>query len=139
MKVTSGGYLAKQGLAMAQSIRADKHGTDCGTDEYRKVTVTNRNKESFIDTYMVSGESLVLLSYDNIDEVVGDTIQIRYPMGCKTELICNKCMGERYYKLLDEYEDTIDVGLFINKLLTELSTYCGSTGFIQCKNSINLN
>jgi hypothetical protein len=121
-KTQVGGYLAKQGIAMSQSIRAGKHGTDCGTNEYRTINVIENNKENYIDAYMVgsSGE-LSLLTYDNIDDYVGQEIDIRYPEGCVSEKICNKCMGERYYKLLDEYEDDIDVGLFISKILTELS------------------
>lgn len=120
-KTATGGYLAKQGNSMAQSIKADVHGTDCGTNEYRTVDITDKNKENYIDAYVVEGSGLTLLSYDNIDDYVGQTVEMRYPMGCKTEKICNKCIGERYYKLLDEYEDTMDVGLFITKVLTELS------------------
>lgn len=116
-----GGYLNKLGTRVLQGIRADKYGSDCGTTKYREISVTENNFEEYIDAYMVDSDGLTLLTYDNIKNFIGKNIEIRYPIGCTSEMICNKCLGDRYYKLLNEYDKPIDVGLFVNKMFTELT------------------
>ncbi|MFW6015358.1 MAG: hypothetical protein ACOCRK_02910 [bacterium] len=116
-----GGYQKKRGTSVLQSLYGDKHGTDCGTKKYRTVHVTEDNQSEYIDAYMIKGKELVLLNYDNIKNYIGKDINIRYPMGCTTEKICNICLGERYYKLLNEYDKPINVGIPVSKVFTELT------------------
>lgn len=116
-----GGYQKKRGGSVLQGLYADKHGTDCGTKKYRTVHVTEDNQSEYIDAYMVDGKELTLLDYDNIKKYIGKDIEIRYPMGCLTEKICNKCAGERYYKLLNEYDKPINLGVPVSKVYTELA------------------
>lgn len=95
-----GGYLTKQFYAVYQSIGMDKPGTDCGSKGYLPVFLTERNYDNYLWQYIVlpSGK-LVLLDSDNYKQFINTTVKMRSPIGCLGQKICNKCMGERFYKL----------------------------------------
>lgn len=95
-----GGYLTKQFFAVYQSITLDEHGTDCGSKGYLTVTLTTNNIHDYLYQYIVEvGGKLVLLTDENSEQYIDKTVQFRTPLGCLNDKICNKCAGERYYKL----------------------------------------
>ena len=49
--------------------------------------------------YIVEGSSTTLLTDENISSYVGKTVNLRTPMYCAGDRICNVCAGELYYKL----------------------------------------
>lgn len=102
-----GGYLTKQFYAVFQSIVLDDHGSDCGTKECIEINFANENIENFYDQYIKTKDGkLVLLTPDNSDQFDGTICQVRSPMFCLGDKICNKCAGERFYKM-----DILNAGL----------------------------
>lgn len=93
------GYMGKQLLALLQMMEIDEHDTDCGTKRTIPITVTAKNKNELIDSYIVEGGQLHLLTNKNIGSYLGQTLDFRSPMACITKKICNKCAGELFYKL----------------------------------------
>ena len=107
-----GGYEGKKMLAGFQTLSLDKKDTDCGSTKYLKVLLTKELKDYYIYRYIKKGNSLVLLTPDNIDSYIGTYINLRSPMYCKdTKGFCNKCAGEYFYML-----GIKNIGLLSNKI-----------------------
>lgn len=106
-----GGYLTKQFYAVYQSIAIDEHGTDCGSKGYMPVFLTPQNYGKYMWQYVVDGGRTVLLTDDNKSKYVNHAVKLRSPIGCLGKKLCNKCMGERFYKLTIE-----NVGLTTSRL-----------------------
>ena len=93
------GYESKKFYAVFQTIILDDPNTDCGTKEGIITTLTEDNYEDFIDQYAFGKNGFVLITLDNKKELINRKIKIRSPLFCKNDCICNKCAGERFYKL----------------------------------------
>jgi len=89
------GYMTKQFYAVYQSIVVDDAGTDCGTKAYLNITLTADIIHLFLDQYIVEGSKLILLTDDNADKYMNHKVQMRSPMFCISDKLCNKCAGER--------------------------------------------
>lgn len=95
-----GGYLTKQFYAVYQSIGMDEPGTDCHSKGYLPVFLTSANYKDYLWQYMVGKDGkLILLDSDNYKDYLNTSIKLRSPIGCLTPKLCNKCMGERFYRL----------------------------------------
>lgn len=93
------GYMTKQLIAAMQTERLDEHGTDCGTEKTLQITITPKNKNDYLDRYIVENGTLKCLEQDVIDKYVGKTVRMRSPMYCIGDKLCNKCAGEMFYRL----------------------------------------
>ena len=95
-----GGYLTKQFYAVYQSIAMDEAGTDCGSKGYLPVFLTASNYDTYLWQYVVTESGkLVLLDSNTYKQFLNQTILLRSPIGCLGAKLCNKCMGERFFKL----------------------------------------
>jgi hypothetical protein len=94
-----GGYLTKQFYAVFQSIVLDEPGSDCGSKGYLPVFLTDDNYNDYMWQYAVVNGKTVLLTNENRSQFVGKKVNLRSPIGCIGAKLCNKCMGERFYKL----------------------------------------
>ena len=99
IETKKGGYMAKQLTAAFQGLRIDDDGTDCGTKKTLTVKITNENKDMFKLRYYVEKGKLLLINSKNISSLVGKVIQLRSPMYCKSEYICEKCYGRLPYEI----------------------------------------
>lgn len=93
----------------------DEHGTDCGTKKTISVNITAKNRNDFEYRYIVENGKLVELKPDIIDRYIGRTVNLRTPMYCLNDHICNKCAGEMNYKL-----GNLNIGLGCSKVATTL-------------------
>lgn len=59
----------------------------------------------------------MLLTPDNINSYIGKIVNLRSPMYCRDNHICNKCAGELYYKMGID-----NVGLISNVIGTSMTT-----------------
>lgn len=102
IKIADSGYMGKRIMSLLQMMQADEPGTDCGSKNYIPIIVSKRNKFDVLFSY-IKGEKegeLILLTEDNIDKYVGKIILARSPMACLSPTkICNKCLGELFYKM----------------------------------------
>ena len=109
------GYFSKQILAALQTEVLDSRGSDCGTKECITVALTNDNINDFMYRYVVEGSGLDMIDEKNYKSYIGKTVSMRSPMMCTSDRICNKCMGDFFYKLGIE-----NVGLVSSVLSSKL-------------------
>jgi hypothetical protein len=93
------GYETKKINNAVQVVTLDDKNTDCGTTQYLKTTITEEMKSMFLYRYILVGGKEKMLDESNIDTFIGKEVEMRSPLYCKSEQICNKCAGELYYKI----------------------------------------
>ena len=101
------------------SVLDDKN-SDCGSKLFISVELTEKNYDGYIYRYIKdpSSNQLIELNYDNKSKYVGKIVQMRSPLYCKGDKICNKCAGNYYYKMGSKNIGllTIEIGgIILNK------------------------
>lgn len=91
-----GGELAKILIRffLTNNITTD----DCGVRYGRAYPLTKDNKNDFLNCYIFDKTREVLLTLDNIDGYIGETVIARTPLYCKAPDagFCVHCMGEEF-------------------------------------------
>lgn len=99
-KTENGGYREKLFLKGLQHLMLDPAGSDCGTSRYIEVVLTDDNIKTFMYCYIIEGQKLVELTSDNKGKYIGRKVKMRFSALCESKTgICNKCMGNLYYRL----------------------------------------
>lgn len=94
------GYMAKIILALLQSEHIDPDpDSDCGTAITIPLTVTKKNKQFLLYRNINADGKRVLLTLDNIDSYVGQTVNLYSPQCCLHDSICGKCGGRVFHNL----------------------------------------
>lgn len=114
------GYQNKIMCTSFQSSVLDDEGSDCGSKLFYNVELTEKNYNKFIYRYIKDPNSnqLVELNDENKSKYIGKVVQMRSPMYCKGDKICNKCAGNYYYKMGSKNVGllTIEIGgIILNK------------------------
>lgn len=99
-------------FAAFQTVVLDDKGTDCNTKKTLKFYLDKRISRFFLYRYIVdSNGNEIQITPDSLSNYEGKIINLRSPMFCTSEKICNKCAGELFYKL-----DIKTIGLTASKL-----------------------
>lgn len=99
-KTEKGGYLEKLFLRAFQHLTLDPPGSDCGTSRYIEEVLTPKNIELWMYSYIITPSGLVELTSQNKDKYMGKKVKLRFSSLCESKTgICNKCMGNLYYRL----------------------------------------
>ena len=99
-KTENGGYREKLFLRAFQHLTLDPEGSDCGTQRYLEIVLTEKNLDLWMYSYIIEGSKLIELTSDNKNKYLGKKIKIRFSAFCESATgICNKCMGNLYYRL----------------------------------------
>lgn len=99
-KTEVGGYWEKLFMAAFQHIVLLDPGSDCGTDRYIEMNVTDKNIDSIMYSYAIVGNKLVEITYENRGQFIGKKIKLRFSSMCRAKNgICNKCAGNLFYRL----------------------------------------
>lgn len=99
-KTEVGGYWEKLFMAAFQHIVLLEPGSDCGTDRYITMDITEKNIDSIMYSYAIVGSKLVEITSENRDDFIGKKIKLRFSSMCKAkDGICNKCAGNLFYRL----------------------------------------
>jgi len=98
----------------------DPIGSDCGTDKYITVTLTEDNIHSYMYSYIIKQSgSLELLDSKNYNNYIGKTVKMRFSSLCKsTTGICNMCGGDLIYKSVE------NVGTGMSQIPSTLKVMC---------------
>ena len=100
IETQDGGYQNKIMCTSFQSSVLDKKGSDCGSKLYYEFLLTDDNYKDFLYRYVKdSNGQLVVLNDDNKSKFIGKIVKMRSPLYCKGDKLCNKCMGDYYYKM----------------------------------------
>ena len=99
-----GGYQTKQFNAVFQTVTLGPKDSDCGTKGALTITLTKDNLSKYIDQYIAMPNGATKLITEDLDiKYMNHPIKVRSPMYClhldQGDAICNKCAGERFYKL----------------------------------------
>lgn len=99
-KTEIGGHWEKLFGAAFQSIVLDPPGSDCGTNKYITIELTESNLPEFMYNYIIkSNGELEELTSDNADKYIGKKVKMRFSIFCKSKTgLCNKCMGNFFYR-----------------------------------------
>lgn len=91
------GTLGKKYNALGQKVKIAEPGSDCGTKQTMKVTITKR----YLYRYIVENGKLILLDEETLPKYEGKVCNLRTPIYCKSPdpTYCNKCVGERPYRV----------------------------------------
>lgn len=78
----------------------DKEGSDCGSKQYIKVMLTEKNLPLFMYNYILKPDgSLEELTSDNSDKYLNKEVKMRFSIFCKSKTgFCNKCAGNFFYR-----------------------------------------
>lgn len=98
-------------FAAFQSVTLGPKGSDCKCKQNLSIKLTNNNYKLFTYRYIVENNELKRLDNNNIKEYIGRTVQLRSPLFCQSEKLCNKCAGDLYYNLEIE-----NIGLTVTKV-----------------------
>lgn len=99
-KTEYGGYLEKLFLRAFQHITLDPPGSDCGTKRYLEIVLTEDNLNLWMYSYIIEGSKLIELNSENKSKYIGKKVKVRFSGLCESKTgICNKCMGNLYYRL----------------------------------------
>jgi len=99
-KTEIGGYWEKLIRDGFQTMVVDEPGTDCHTDKYITVDLTEDNINLHIYNWIIEGDKLVELTSDNKDKYIGKKVKMRFSIFCKNKscAICSKCAGNFMYR-----------------------------------------
>lgn len=95
------GYESKKFNSALQNVVVDytPENLDCGTDKYLTITIDPKLKSMFLYRFVLDGGKLVELTNDNIDKYTGRPIQMRSPMFCKGDILCEHCAGTLFKRI----------------------------------------
>lgn len=111
-KTENGGYREKLFLQAFGHMTLDPAGSDCGTKRYKTVLLTEKNIKEFMYLYIIEGDKLIEITSQNKDKYIGKKVKIRFSDLCESKTgICNKCMGNLYYRL-----NKINVGTSLTQI-----------------------
>ena len=110
------GYMAKIILALLQSEHIDPDpNSDCGTNVTIPLTITDSNKQYVLYRYINQSGKKTLLTVENIDQYVGETVNVYSPQCCTHDAICGKCAGLVFHNL-----GVTNVGLLVTSITQKL-------------------
>lgn len=87
-------------MSAFQHIKLLEPGSDCGTKRYIEMTVTDKNIDGIMYSYVISGNKLVEITSENRDQFIGKKVKLRFSSMCEAkDGICNACAGNLFYRL----------------------------------------
>jgi len=117
IRTSEPGDLTRKLIFALNPVELDPNLESCGTNQFLEVTLTDKNKNLFIYRYIHDNGKDVLLTHDNIDNYVGQTVKLYSPIFCKSRKICRKCYGE-----YDRYLKSPYIGMIASQSLGERAT-----------------
>lgn len=83
------GYLTRQMVYCAASVKASLRVKDCGTKHYFEVDVKDKKLAEVLNHRYLSNGKLI----ENLDEILNKKVLVRSPMYCTSPEICQTCLG----------------------------------------------
>ena len=117
IRTSEPGDLTRKLVFALNPVEHDPNLESCGTDRFLEVKLTDKNKDLFIYRYIHEDGKDILLTHDNIDNYVGQTVKLYSPIFCKSRKICRRCYGEYNRYLKSPY-----IGMIASQSLGERAT-----------------
>jgi len=112
-KTEFGGYVEKLFDAAYQHLSIDPPGSDCKTQRYITVDLTNKNIGDYMYSFVIkSNGNLERIDSETKDKYIGKTVKLRFASMCESKTgFCNKCVGDLPYLL-----DNKEIGLIMSQI-----------------------
>ena len=94
-----GGYTVKRYYAEYQSLQLAPKGSDCHSLKTLELYITEKNYNDFLFRYILEGKKLVRLDHNNIKSYIDKKVNLRSPLFCTSDHICNICFGDLPYMM----------------------------------------
>lgn len=117
------GYYTKKFFACYQNVQLDEPDSDCGSKKYRKLYLDKKSYMKVKYRYINDNGKLVCLTPEIAPKYFGKTVQLRSPLYCCGDKLCNKCAGDLLYRL-----KLMNVGLTISDIGSNMLN-AGMKGF----------
>ena len=112
------GYQSRKLIFTAINLMKDKSPSDCGTTDYLKIKIENKKQaEMLIGRFYSDGKILIEITNENYKEIIKKKINLRSPIYCQNEKICDKCYGRLHEKLHSPF-----IGVIAAQSLGEINT-----------------
>ena len=121
------GYLTKKFNSAFSHIVLDEPGSDCKTKYKLKIKINDRTGTDYYLRYAYYGGKEYILDTETIKKLMGKEVQIRSPMYCTGNKICNKCAGELYYRMDNRFMGLAVARIGSNLLQASLKSFHDST------------
>lgn len=115
MNTADTGYMSRQFVFLLNSVEASPSLNDCGTTRVIQLKLDNESISRLTGRFIVKGSTIK--EFKASDFKVGDTINLRSPIYCKSKKICHTCYG----KLLARHR-TPYVGVLAAQIIGERGT-----------------
>lgn len=95
------GTNGKKYNSLFQRVRLQPRGSDCGTKDTIRVTITEDNAENYTYRNIVEGSKIIMLTPERIKSYYGKTVRMRSGVHCKAPdpEYCACCVGDRPYRI----------------------------------------
>ena len=93
------GYIVKQFHAAFGHIVLGEPESDCGTKHLLPVRLTKDNMMEYHLRWAWTKSGWRRMEKDALEKLVGRTVELRSPLFCVSERICNRCAGDLFYRL----------------------------------------
>jgi len=115
MNTADTGYMSRQFVFLLNSVEASPNLNDCGTQRTVQLKLDNDLMGRLTGRFIVKGNTVQEFKKDKFS--IGDTINLRTPIYCKSKKICHTCYG----KLLARHR-TPYVGVLAAQIIGERGT-----------------
>jgi len=120
------GYLARKLVYFLNSVELHPSLNDCKTDRFLQITIIDNDQLSRLKYRFVEKDGKILpIEQANIK--VGDTINLRSPVFCKSQKICHTCHGKSFLRKATPFIG-IAYGLILGESATQSSMEKFHTG-----------
>lgn len=132
------GYLSRKLIFTCSNLQLDENLKDCGTTDTLSIFVKDEKKaKMLIGRWFVINNNLILITKANYESFVGQTLNLRSPILCKSPKVCTTCYGDLYKSLHSKF-----VGVISAQSLGECNTQLvlrtfHTSGVASVKDKIN--
>jgi DNA-directed RNA polymerase subunit beta' len=112
------GYLSRKLIFTCANLQMDVDLVDCGTTDTLTIDVeTPKIADMLVRRWMVKDGQNVMITKEDCKDLVGQTIEVRSPIYCKSPKICQTCYGDLYKSINSRF-----IGIIAAQTLGERST-----------------
>lgn len=120
------GYLARRLVYFLNTVELHSNLKDCNTEKTMSVKITDSDMLKRLRfRYVVQKDQLVKIEEAGIK--IGDTIELRSPIYCKSKKLCHACYGRSYERIATPFVG-VSAGLNIGEAATQSSMEKFHTG-----------
>jgi len=101
LRTADTGYMARQLAFVLNSVEIDRYLKDCKVERYLNIRLTKDLMKRMYGRYILNKG--VIEEFNEKDFKIGDPVNIRTPIYCRSKKICHTCYGKLLYRHRSPY------------------------------------